>query len=133
MVNIKTVEDLANAIKQNESEIIVDGDIAKKIETIKATGTSSWLTALGFISFSAFSLLLSEQAAATGKKNTRSPTHALMESPGAKIAIDILGAATTATAISLAIAAHGIGVLFDLRLKYDIVESSSDKLTLRLI
>ena len=133
MPNIKTVENLANAIRQNASEIVIDGDLAGKVETIKKTNTSSWLTALGFISFSAFSLLLSEQATVAGEKNARSPGNALMESPGAKIAIDILGASTTATAIDLAIAACGVGVLFDLRLKYEIVESSAGKLTLRLL
>jgi len=115
---ITTEKELAEAIKNNEDTLEIEGDLIKKVLKIKATGKVAWVVAIGAISVAVVSIL------ATG--GTSAPVSGAM----ATGAVAVLGISTTASAISIAVAAGGVGVLNRLR-EYKIIETKHDRLILK--
>lgn len=106
MPKVKTAEELGEALKNGESTIEIEGDLAKKTVKIRATGKVAWAIALGAIGI------------AVGAAYATIPTGGTSTAVGvvaAPAAVGILGISATAAAISIAIAAGGVGGLKKLR------------------
>lgn len=120
-VNINDSKSLGKALKENEDEIIVEGDLKNKVLRIKATGKVAWTVAIGAIGVAVVSIIA---APATGGI---SGTANFIAAPAA---VSILGGTTTTAAISIAVAGGGIGALNKLR-KYKVVKNDENQLILK--
>ena len=120
-MTIKTEKELAAAIKNGDDYIEIEGDLKKKVLRIKASGKVVWSIALAAISIAVGSVIAG-------------PTTGGMSLPisfiAAPAAVGILGVSVTTTAIGIAIAAGGIGVLNKLR-NYKVVEKNEKRLILK--
>ncbi|MTB68008.1 hypothetical protein GKR48_14460 [Providencia sp. wls1943] len=124
-MDITTEKELAQALKGNIDTITVTGNLAKSTIKIKATGNVAWAIAIGAIGIAAFATY-----ATVGTGGTAAPVSGLAAIGGSGAAVGILGTATTWSAISIAVAAGGVGVLNKLR-KYKIVEKTGDRVVLK--
>ena len=115
-VSVNDSKGLGKALKDNEGEIIIEGDLKNKVLRIKATGKVAWAIAIGAIGFAVAAAIA---APATGG------TSGIAASLVAPAAVPVLGGATT-TAIGIAVTAGGVGALNKLR-KYKIVENDDNK------
>lgn len=111
---VTTEKELAKQLEANAERIEIEGNLGNKIIRIKATGKVAWAIAFGAIAVAVAGVIA---APATGGA---SGTASLFAAPAA---IGILGSSATLAAISIAVAAGGIGALKKLR-KYRIVEKS---------
>lgn len=120
MAAVTTEKELADALKKEEDTIVIEGKVGKTVITIKATGKLAWFVAIGAIGVAVVAVLASP---ATGGAS------AIM---GVSVApaVGILGGAATLSAIGIAVAAGGVGVLNKLR-DYEIVEKSDSRVVLR--
>ena len=104
---ITTEKELGQALKDEQDTIEIEGDLAKKIIKIKATGAVAWAVAIGAIAVAVVAVLTSP---ATGG------AHGVIGvGLTAPVAVGILGFSTTTAAISIAVAAGGVGALKTLR------------------
>ncbi|WP_293986370.1 hypothetical protein [uncultured Megasphaera sp.] len=119
---VKTPEELGKKLKNNESVIIIEGDLRNQVLRIKAVGKISWVVAIGAIALAVAFVLNSN-----GEKTIN---HALALVPVAS-AIPIFGGiATTVAAISIASAAGSAFVLSKLR-DYDILSDTGERIILK--
>ena len=118
-VQVDNPKELGKALKGKADEIIIIKiDLAKKVLRIKATGKVAWAVAIAAIAAAVAAIIASGGLASV---------------PGATLAapaVGILGFPTTVAAISIAIAAGGVGALNKLR-KYKVVERGENRLVLR--
>ncbi|MFM5536975.1 hypothetical protein ACET8U_06965 [Aeromonas veronii] len=114
---IHTEKDLGEALKQERDTIEIEGDLKKKVLRIKATGNVAWAVAIGAISVAVI--------VALGSGGTAAPVSGLVGVG----AVSVLGLSSATSAITIAIAAGGVGALNSLR-NYKIVSNSGDKLVL---
>lgn len=114
-MTIKTEEELGEALKNNQDEIEIEGDLTKKIIRIKATGSVAWAIAIGAIGVAVVFTL--------GSGGTAAPVSAIVGVG----AVSILGVATASSAVLIAVAAGSVGALNSLR-KYKIVSKSDNKI-----
>lgn len=121
MNTVRTEKELAKQIENNADIIIIEGSLKDKVIRIKATGKAAWIVAIGAIGVAVASFL---SAPATGGVSTVSSF------VGASAAVTTLGLSTTTSAILIAIAAGGVGVLNKLR-DYDIVEENDKRIKLK--
>lgn len=128
MADVDDANGLAAAVKRGESSIEVVGDLAKKIIKIKATGPVAWAIA------SATIVIAGTAAFATLKAGKSPPVIAVGAVASfipAAGAVSILGPSTALAAISLVIAAGGIGPLSAIRSQYEIADQSEGRVLLR--
>lgn len=125
MSTVRTEKELAESLKRGESTITIEGDICEKVIRIKATGRVAWLVAIGAIAVTAKSLLAD---VATG--GTALPVTVPVKAFTGTAAVGILGLSTTTSAVLIAVAAGGVGVLNSLR-DYNIVEKNSNRVVLK--
>lgn len=114
-------KELGKALKSEQDTIEIEGDLAKKIIRIRATGKVAWAVAIGAIGIAVTSILL---APSTGGAST---TVNLFAAP---IAVGILGGAATISAITIAVGAGSIGALGALR-KYKEISREGNRLVLK--
>ncbi|WP_417552066.1 hypothetical protein [Marinomonas fungiae] len=117
---ISTSEELGKALKSETNTIIIEGDLAKKVIRIKATGAVAWGIAFAAIGVAVVGVL------ATPLSGGSSLAVSGLTATGAA---SILGASTTTSAIAIAVAAGGASSLNKLR-KYKIIDKSDHKVTL---
>lgn len=122
MAKVRTAEELGEAIKNGESTIEIEGDLAKKTIKLRATGNVAWAIAFGAIAIAAAAAIV---AIPTGGTST---TVAFAAAPAA---VGILGLPVTTAAIGIAVAAGGVGALTKLR-NYEEVRRTDGLLVLRL-
>lgn len=128
MANIcKKPNELSNAIKNQEDEIIIEGDLAKKVWRIKITGKVAW-------GFCAASLAAAITFFITTPASLAAPPAAVMHFISGNVAT--AAAATTlgtavVPAVVIGVCAGGIGVLNTLRDKYKIVEKDDKHIKLK--
>ena len=127
-VVVKTPKELGQAIKNEQSTIVIEGDLTQKVIRIKATGKVAWGVAIGAVGIAVYCTLATPAA-----------TVASAPVAGAGGAITFTGAAAaTATAatvlgisapiaIAIAVAAGGVGALTSLRDKYKIEKINKNK------
>ncbi len=56
MTRVRTEQELAKALKQQQSMIEIEGDLGKKVVRIKAVGGVAWVTVIGFAVVSAVAI-----------------------------------------------------------------------------
>lgn len=122
---VKTEKELGEALKSKEDEIEIEGDLARKVIRIRATGKVAWVLAFGGIGLAVVSVYAT---IGTGGASAAVTSVSGLVAGGASIGI--LGGSTTTTAISIAIAAGGVAALTRLR-NYKEVSRSNTNLILR--
>ncbi|WP_338627400.1 hypothetical protein QJR52_04545 [Clostridium baratii] len=120
-VKVNDSKGLGEALKADEDEIIIEGDLKEKVIRIKAKGKVAWAVAIGAIAVAVVAII------ATPATGGTSSIAAVATAPAA---VSVLGGAATTAAISIAVAAGGVGALNKLR-EYKIVENDENKLVLR--
>lgn len=125
---VKTSKEMGEAMKENKNTIIVEGDLAKKVIRIKATGTIAWVVAFGSIGIAVFAIISAPAATAV-----TAPAGGAISFTGGAVATGaagvILGPAAI-TAVTIAVAAGGVGVLTTLRDKYSMKKINNKKIIL---
>ncbi len=125
----KTEKEFADAIKNNEDEIIVEGDLRKGIIRIKVTGKIAW--AVCAVSLSAAIAFYIATPAATV---ATTPVGGGLSFTGG-VAMSTVAATTLGTAVipavTIGVCAGGIGVLNTLRDQYKIVEKNNTYIKLK--
>lgn len=129
---VKTSKELGQAVKAEKETIEIEGDLAAKVIRIKATGKVAWGVAAAALGIGVFAIVHTPHATvatapAGGVGGAISFTGGAV-STGAAGAI--LGPAAI-TAITVAVAAGGIGALTSLRDKYKIDSKGKNKLILK--
>jgi len=122
---VKTEKELGEALKNNEDTIEIEGDLAKKTIKLRATGNVAWAIAFGAIGIAAFATF-----ATIGTGGAAAPVTASTAALTGTAAVGILGAPVAVSALSIAIAAGGVGALTSLR-GYREVSRSGTTLVLR--
>jgi len=129
MTSVCTTEkEFANAVKNNEDTIIVEGDLVKGIVRIKAIGKVAWgvcaasLAVAITICITTIPTLIAAPPAVT--------LQFVASIPAAAVAAATLGTAVV-PAVLIGVSAGGIGVLTNLRDKYKIVDKTDKRLTLK--
>lgn len=126
MDKVTNPKELAKAIKNNESSFEITVDLKNKVVKLKAVGKIAWgiaFTAIG----GAVALYLATPAAtavsapAAGAGGVISFTGGTVAATGA---VTILGLSATTFAISVGIAAGGVGAITKLRDNYKIEEKA---------
>ena len=121
MATVHTKDELNDAMNRGDSTIEIEGDLAKHVIKIKATGGVAWAIAIGAIAIAVIAAVAAIPSGGTS-------TAGLPIATGAAAAF--IGVETTGTAIAIAIAAGGVGVLTRLRSNYKIVEKSDSRVVL---
>lgn len=129
---VKTSKELGQAIKEEKETIEIEGDLAAKVIRIKATGKVAWGVAAAALGIGVFAIIHTPHATvatapAGGVGGAISFTGGAV-STGAAGAI--LGPAAI-TALTVAVAAGGVGALTTLRNKYKIANKSKGHVTLK--
>jgi len=124
-MEVTTEKELARALKNNEDTIVIEGNLASKTIKIKATGKVAWAVALGAISVSVVAIL-----ATAGTGGAAAPVSSFVGFGASGAAVGILGGGATYSAIAVAVAAGGVGVLNKLR-RYDLVKKSENTVILK--
>lgn len=127
MKTVKSAKELGEAIKNKEEYIYIEGDLKNKIIKIKATGKIAWAIA-GVAIASAVGLYLSAPATAVATAPAGGVGSVVSfggSAAAAGSAMTILGINATAVAMSVAIAAGGIGAINLLRDDYKIVRNDN--------
>ncbi len=120
-VRVTSEKELGKALKDGADTIEIEGDLSKKVVRIKATGKVAWAVAIGAIAVAVAGILT---AALGGGAPAAASAFA------APAAIAVLGAPVTLSAILIAVAAGGVGVLNSLR-RYKIVSKDGSKLVIK--
>ncbi|MCI9507838.1 MAG: adhesin [Oscillospiraceae bacterium] len=117
----RTAKEFAEAVKNNEEYITIEGDLKNGILRIKATGKVAWGVCVA-------SLAVAITAIAVAPAGGGAPAGAglVMAAPAAAT----LGTAVV-PAIAIGVCAGGVGVLNALRDKYRIVEKNDKYITLK--
>lgn len=118
---IRDPKELGKALKEEKDTIEIEGDLKNKVIKIKGTGKIAWGIAIAAIAISVAAILASLPSGGTSNA-----VHFVT----APVAVGILGASATTAAISIAVAAGGIGALKKLR-DYKITEQSANRLVLK--
>ncbi|MDC5842514.1 hypothetical protein OPW33_24615 [Vibrio europaeus] len=117
-MTISNEADLGEALKSEQDTIEIEGDLKNKVLKIKATGKVAWAVAIGAIGIAVTMLI------ATG--GTGAPASGIIGGG----AVAVLGLPTAISAISIAVAAGGVGALNSLR-SYEIADQSNGRLVLK--
>ena len=125
-MTVNNEKDLGEAVKNEQDTIEIEGDLGKKVLRIKATGKVAWIVAFGALGIAVAGALYPIPEPTT---QVASKAFAATSAIGA---VSILGVGTTATAISIAVAAGGVGVLNKLR-RYKIVSTSNNSVILKRV
>ena len=123
-MTIKNEKDLGNAIKNDQDTIEIEGDLGKKVLKIKATGKVAWAVAAGAIGVAVLAVMYPVPEPTT---QVASKAFALTAGGGV---VAILGAGAATTAISIAVAAGGVGALNKLR-AYKVVSTDNNRVVLK--
>lgn len=118
-MRVNNEKDLANAINNNQDEIIIEGDLSKKIIRIKTTGKVSWLVAVGTVSVAVILVLKTPIVLAGGTPALA--VEGIVATTSAGAAVSIWGVTTTVFAVSLCVAGGSVSVLRKLYGGYNIV------------
>jgi hypothetical protein len=120
MAHASTPKELGEALRSNESTIEIEGDLVKKVIRIRATGNVAWAVALVAL------------VGAVGLAIAAIPTGGatlVAEAGFVPAAAAVLGGPAAIAAISIAVAAGGVGALTKVR-QYKEVKRSDGLLVL---
>lgn len=122
---VRTERELGEALKAGEDRIEIEGDLARKTIKLRATGKIAWAIAFGAIGIAAFSAY-----ATVGTGGAAAPVSGATAALSGSAAVGILGGPVTVSAVSIAIAAGGVGALTRLR-EYKEISRSEANLVLQ--
>lgn len=125
MSKVKTSAELGAALAKGESTIEIEGDLARKVIRIKATGKVAWLIAFAAIGLAYIAIRLRFPAVAA-----TAPAAASAALVSGSSAVAILGPGAVIAAVQLALTAGGMGVLARLRSDYEVSEKNDDGVVL---
>ncbi|MCP1213955.1 hypothetical protein [Acetobacter okinawensis] len=129
MVKVTNNDELNSAMNSDASTIEIEGNLAKKIIRLKATGTVAWAIAFGAIGLAVAALIVATPATvATG--GIAAPVEGATVAMFAAPAVAIVGLDAVLMSVGLAITAGGVGILTRLRSDYKIVEQTSNHVVL---
>ncbi len=123
----RTAKEFADAVKNNEENITVEGDLKNGILRIKATGKVAWGVCAGSLAVAITLCIMAGPAMIVPPAGGQALVGG---GAAAAIAAATLGQAV-APAIAIGVCAGGIGVLNTLRDKYKIVEKNDKYITLK--
>lgn len=126
MTTVKTEKELADAMKRGDDTIEIEGNLAKQIIRIRATGKIAWAIALGTLSIAVYAAITT-----MGTGGATLPVTGTASLASGFTTIAILGASATSSAIAIAIAFGSVGVLIMLRERYKEVSRTENKLILK--
>ena len=118
VMTIKDERGLAQALKDDNPRIEIEGDLGKKVLRIHATGAAAWVIAFGAIAVAVGAVIA---ICATG--GAAAVPASGLAAVSAPAAVAILGVPAATTAIAVAFAAKSAGVLKKLR-KYSVSEEN---------
>lgn len=118
-------KDLGKAIKREQSTIEVEGDLAKHVIRIKATGAVAWGVCITAMAIVVASIVTAPATA----PETAGASLVLSLMPTIPVVTTTLGMGTTIAAITIAVAGGGVGILNELR-DYDMKKISNSKVIL---
>lgn len=121
MATVKSAKELGEEIRNGADTIEIEGDLAKKIIRIRATGKVAWVVAFGAITVAAASVLLAPTPAELPVMTAN-----FIAAPAA---ISILGASAALAAVSVALGARSVAALTKLR-RYKEVSRADSHLVL---
>lgn len=121
---VNNEEDLGKAINSNTDEIIIKGDLAKKIIIIKTKGKLAWFLALSFVAIVIIVVAKSDKPSVVAVDN-------YVAKVATSSAVSIWGIAATVTAVCICLSTKSVTTLKELRNNYEIVEKCNDFLRLR--
>jgi hypothetical protein len=113
-------KELAKAIEQGQDTIEIEGRLKDRVIVIKGRGKVAWAIVIGGVAVAITALVVTGGAAAPAAGFGLAPT-----------VVAILGPATAWMAITMAVAAGGVGVLNKLR-RYEIVEKTPRRVVLKI-
>jgi len=123
-----TEKELAEAIRNEENEIVIEGDLSNKVIRIKATGAVAWGACVVGIG-----AVVALTIATVGSGGTATPitlpilgTTLLTTAP---IAVTTMGLPAAVSAVGIAVAGGGVGILNQLR-DYKMVRIGKGKVIL---
>lgn len=120
-ISVSTPEELGKAIKENEDEIEILGDIEAEVRKIITLPKAHWVVAVGAISTTVFSVLTTGDIGISRSPITiRGTAFSLAPIAG----ILLLGEGAFLSAVSMAIAGGGVDALSKLRNRYEFLEPS---------
>ncbi|OQX01930.1 MAG: hypothetical protein BWK73_44435 [Thiothrix lacustris] len=118
---VSTEKELGDALKREEHTIEITGDLAKKTIKLRATGNIAWAVAFAAIGIAVYGVIATP---VTGG------TTGIVAGFTGTAAVGILGGAATYSAIAIAVAAGGVGVLTSLR-SYKEVSRTANSLIIK--
>lgn len=108
---VSTVKELGTAISNNENNIIIEGKLGNAVIKINAVGPVAWSIAIGAIGVAVAGIVVTGGTGGPG-----APVGVASEIVAAPVLVTTLGSASTATtAIGIAVAGGGVGVLTSMR------------------
>lgn len=133
---ITTEKELGNAIHNNVDEIVIEGDLTKKVIRIKATGKVAWGVCIGSLSVAIVATIAAmipdpAEPAEIATAGIAMGFSAVTLGTAATSAVSIgIAGAIAAGATGAAVGTAAIGILNKLR-KYKIAEKTKDKVVLK--
>lgn len=121
---MKTAKEVGDAIKRNESQICIEGDLASKVLRIHATGVVAWGVCIGALGIAIAATVMSMIP------DPAEPLELAASAVSLGCAATVLGPSVAATAVGIGIAAGGVGALSTLRNNYKVVSNEPGKLVL---
>ena len=115
-VSVRTEKELGQALKEEKDTIEIEGDLKEKVIKIKATGKVAWAVALGAIAVAVVATL-----AIVPTRGASAPATCGILPAAKAFGGGIGGFSVACTAVSIAVAAGGVGALKTLR-EYDLSE-----------
>jgi hypothetical protein len=129
---VTTKQQLGEAVKRRDSEIIIEGELARGVIRIKATGAIAWALAAASLA-TAVGLYLATPVATVTTAPVGGAGGGVLFGAGtvaAGTAAGVIGLNAVTVAIGVAIAAGGFGAVTALRNQYKIKEKADNRLVL---
>ena len=128
-IKCTTTKELADATKNNEDCIIIEGPLKDGVIRIKAVGTVSWGVCCAAL-VAAIVFYIATPAATVAATPAGGTASAVCATVATAAAATTLGTAAT-TAVAIGVSAGGIGALNMLRDRYKIVEKDEKHIVLK--
>jgi hypothetical protein len=123
-VAVDNEKDLGDALNNDQDTIEIEGDLAKKVLKIKATGKVAWAVAAGAIGVAVLAVMYP-----VPEPTSQVASKAFAITAGGS-AVTILGVGATTAAISIAVATGGVKGLNKLR-SYKVISTEGDRVVLK--
>lgn len=129
MAKARNNDELKAAMDSGASTIELEGDFARKVVRLKATGAVAWPIAFAAITIAVVALAVSiPTTVATG--GLAAPVEGAVVSAALVPAAGTVGLDVAMMAVGLAVAAGGVGILSRLRSDYKIIEQEPNRVVL---